>query len=246
MTVTGDAAAAVIDLVPRGPWSERLCDQVSKGLRLCGAGPADSIIADLRGVSDPYGVSLPFWLSAWRQVRLGPSPVHLALCLHPETRLAWRIRNLRGPQPRVYDSVRDARIAVAERMSRADRRQARLPARPDSVPAARHLVTQACGVWDLPHLLEDTLLIVSELAANAVQHAGTDFIVTTICGVSGLHVAVRDGAGRFPYPGKPASTSSPGPLAERGRGLLLVHAAAVAWGAMPTLGGKVVWATVGL
>jgi hypothetical protein len=33
-------------------------------------------------------------------------------------------------------------------------------------------------------------------------------------------------------------------LSERGRGLRLVHFGAAAWGAMPTRGGKVVWATV--
>lgn len=240
--VTGDASIAVVEMTVPGQWSPQLGEEVSAGLRLCLAGPSASIIVDLQHLADPYGFSMPFWLAAWRQARLGATPVHLAFCLPLTTALSRRLRNLRGPQPRVFATVPDARIAIVERIPRADRVQVRLAPLPASIGVARELVTQACHTWDLPQLLSDTSLIVSELAANAVEHARTNFVVTLSRSAATLHVAVHDGAFRFPQPGEPAGLGAP--LAERGRGLLLVHAIADAWGAMPAHGGKVVWATV--
>jgi len=245
VTVTGDASIAVVELAARGQWSHHLCDQVSAGLRLCLSGPSAWIIIDLQHMDDAYGVSMPFWLRVWRQARLGPSPVHLAFSLPATTALSRRLRTLQGPQPRVFATALEARMTTAERMPHADRLQARLAPQPASISAARNLVAQACHDWHLPQLLPDTSLIVSELATNAVEHAGTDFIVTVSRGGTGRpHVAVHDGASRFPHPSGPALIDPRTTFPVRGRGLLLVHAVAAAWGAMPARGGKVVWATV--
>jgi anti-sigma regulatory factor (Ser/Thr protein kinase) len=244
VTVTGDASTTVVEMAAHGQWSQQLGKQVSAGLRLCLAGPSVSIIVDLQHVDDPYGVSMPFWLTAWRQARLALSPVNLVFCLPATAALSRRLRHLNGPQPRVFGNVPEARIAIAERLSRADRLQVRLAPRPASVGSARHLVRQACRAWRLSQLLDDTSLIVSELASNAVEHAGTDFIVTVSRGGTSLHVAVHDGVPRFPHPSKAALIDPVASLAGRGRGLRLVHAVAAAWGAMPARGGKVVWATV--
>jgi len=244
VTISGDASTAVVELTAHGPWSRHLGEQIIAHLRLCIAGPSTAIIIDLQHLDDPYAVSVPFWLAAWRHARLEPSPAHLTFCLPTTTALSGRLRNLQGPQPRVCATVPEARIAIAERMSRADRLQARLAPRPDSVRAARDLITQACHAWHLQQLLPDSSLIMSELATNAVEHAGTDYIATVTRSSTALHVAVRDGTTRFPHPSEPGRTDPPIPLLERGRGLRLVHAVAAAWGAMPTRGGKVVWATV--
>ncbi|GIF23554.1 anti-sigma regulatory factor (Ser/Thr protein kinase) [Actinoplanes tereljensis] len=245
ITISGDASTAVIELTAHGPWLPHLGDQITAHLRLCVAGPSTAIIIDLQHLDDPYAVSMPFWLAAWRQARLEPSPVHLTFCLPATTALSRRLRNFQGPQPRVCADVPEARIAIAERISRADRLQVRLTPQPASVRAARGLVTQACHAWQLPQLLPDSALIMSEFAANAVEHARTDFIATVRRSGTGLHVAVRDGAARFPQPSRPPlSHPQPSSPLERGRGLRLVHAVADAWGAMPTRGGKVVWATV--
>lgn len=244
VSISGDASTAVVELAAHGPWSPHLGEQVTAHLRLCVAGPSTAIIIDLQHLHDPYAVSMPFWLAAWRQARLEPVPAQLTFCLPTTTTLSERLRTLRGPQPRVCATVPEARIAIAGRMSRADRLQARLAPRPDSVRAARDLVTQACHAWHLPQLLPDSALIMSELATNAVEHAGTDYVATVTRSSTGLHLAVRDGAARFPRPSEPSDTDPQIPLLERGRGLRLVHAVAAAWGAMPTRGGKVVWATV--
>jgi anti-sigma regulatory factor (Ser/Thr protein kinase) len=243
VAVTGDATTAVLEMVLRGSWSQHLRDQIGGALRACLAGPCDWIIVDLQHVDDPSGASVPFWLAAWRQARLERPPTQLTFTLPPTT-LGWRLRHLQGPQPRVFATTHEARRAIAERISRDDRLEIRLPARPVSVRAGRDLVAQGCRTWHLPHLLHDALLIVSELATNAVQHAGTDFVVTVAHGDNRLHLAVRDGASEFPRLSGPRFTGPQASLDERGRGPRLVHRLAAVWGAMPARGGKVVWAAV--
>lgn len=237
--VIADAGARVIDIAVRGPWSQELCEQVSAVLRRCSAGAPSVLVLDLQHLADPYGASTPFWLTAWRQARAEPAPVQLVLALPATAALSRRLRLLPGPQPRLFATLSEAHVAVADRPARSERLRAGLPPRPVSIRAARGLVRQACIAWRLPDLLADASLVVSELATNAVQHAGTPFVVTVARAGSRLHVAVRDGDPAFPRPAVPAG---PG---VRGRGLRLVHTVATAWGALPARGGKVVWATVG-
>jgi hypothetical protein len=244
VVVHGDAGMAVAEVSVHGEWSPRLGERASSVLRLCLAGPSASIIVDLQDLEDPYGVSLQFWLAVWRQARLAAEPVQVTFALPTTAALSRRLRYLRGPQPRVFATVPEARIAVAERIPRSDRLQARLEPRPSSVRAARALADQACQAWNLENLLEDIRLVVSELAANAVEHAGTDFIVTVSRRGPRVHVAIHDHLRRFPRPSPPNGAGPRVSLGERGRGLHLVHATAAAWGAMPARDGKVVWATV--
>jgi anti-sigma regulatory factor (Ser/Thr protein kinase) len=244
VAVTGDAGIAVAEVAAHGQWSPHLGEQVSVAVRMCLAGPSASIIVDLRDLRDLYGVSLSFWLAVWRQARFGTVPVDVTFCLPLTTALSRRLRYLAGPQPRVFATVPDARMAIARRIPRADRLQARFEPRPASVKAARALATQACHAWHLQELLPDTWLIVSELAANAVEHAATDFVVTVSRSGTRLHVAIHDCVSRFPRMSTPELISPQASLDERGRGLRLVHSVAAAWGAMPTRDGKVVWATV--
>jgi anti-sigma regulatory factor (Ser/Thr protein kinase) len=243
--VIGDAGNAMVEVAAHGRWSPRLCEHLTATLTLCLAGPSAAIIVDLHDLTDPYGASLPFWIAASQQARSGLPPVHLTYCLPASAVLGRRLRNVQGPQPSVFTSVPEARRAIDGRLSRADRIQARLQPQPASIKAARDLVTQACGTWHLPELLHDTCLIVSELAANAVQHARTDFVLTLHHSGSRLHVAIHDYVTTFPHPGEPTPTGPGAMLDERGRGLRLVHTIAAAWGAIPTRDGKVVWATLG-
>jgi anti-sigma regulatory factor (Ser/Thr protein kinase) len=115
----------------------------------------------------------------------------------------------------------------------------RFPARPESVTAARRLVVDAlvaAGAHELPDeraLLDDARLLVSELATNAVTHAGTEFSVTVHVAPDALHVEVEDDGA-----GVPELQSG---SAEHGWGLRLVADAASAWGCRALDGGKVVW-----
>jgi Histidine kinase-like ATPase domain len=244
VAVTGDAGMAVIEVAVSGRWSPRLGERVSAALCVCLAGPCASIIVDLRDLDDPHGVSVPFWLGLWRQARFATAAAQVAFCLPVTTALSWRLRHHRGPQPRVYATAGEARSAINARISHTDRRQAHLEPRPASVRAARNVVTQACHAWQLPELLPDAWLVVSELATNAVEHARTTFIVTVSHSGRRLHVAIHDCLSWFALPNEPKVVSPPASLGERGWGLQLVHTIAIAWGTVPTPDGKVVWATV--
>ena len=241
--ITADASTAVVEMALHGPWSQHLGSQVTAGLRQCLAGPSASIIIDLHDVGDAYGVSKPFWAAAWRAARLAPRPVRLVLCLPTTKTLDSRLRHMQAPRPMLFATMPEARIATAGWLPRAHQMQARLAPSLASVRTARDLVAEACHAWNLPRA-HDAWLIMSELATNAVEHAGTNFVVTVSVNDTRLHLAVRDGATRFPHLSEPAPIGQQAPLNERGRGLHRVHATADAWGAMPTRGGKVVWATV--
>ncbi|MFI7602430.1 ATP-binding protein [Actinoplanes sp. NPDC049681] len=242
VAVTGDATTAVVEMAAHGSWSPHFGNQISACLRLCLAGPSAWVLVDLHHLDDPSGLSMPFWMAAWRRAWLAVPPVSLVFCLPGRSTLGGRLRVAEAPRPPLFTGTAEARLAIAALVSQTDRVQARLTPRPDCVRLARDLVRDACRAWALPHLVHDTSLIASELATNAVEHAGTDFVVTLSRRARRLHVAVQDGATGFPRLPRPASA---GPAASlHGRGLLLVNTIAAAWGAMPTRGGKVVWATL--
>jgi hypothetical protein len=115
---------------------------------------------------------------------------------------------------------------------------------PEAASLARTLVGDACLAWDLPDLLRPARRVMSELVLNAVEHAGTDLLVTVTLGTNGLHIAVADGDPRQPRLRSPAPVRRGAPLDERGRGLRAVQAEAVRWGSVPTTTGKVVWAVL--
>jgi hypothetical protein len=83
-------------------------------------------------------------------------------------------------------------------------------------------------------------MIVTELVANGIEHAGTPMRLSIARRTWHLHLALRD--------------ESPLPLRridgdddrDAGRGLLIVEGTASAWGCVHTPGGKVVWATLRL
>ena len=83
------------------------------------------------------------------------------------------------------------------------------------------------------------LLVVSELATNAVIHAHSDFVVVVQRAAGGLGVAVADDGADDPAPREPS--------AERagGRGMRIVQALTGRWGVERIPGdGKIVWATL--
>lgn len=100
-----------------------------------------------------------------------------------------------GPPPRREDACR---VGIMRRIAAA---------------RLRH-----CG---LDSMMDDVMLVVSELLTNAIQHSGTTEISLSITVEDGsLNVRVRDG-----MPGACAA-QHPDSAAESGRGLLLVEALA--------------------
>lgn len=78
-------------------------------------------------------------------------------------------------------------------------------------------------------------LLVSELVANSVLHAGTPMTVVLSRNARRLRVEVQDGDPRLPARKHYSS------LATTGRGLMLVERLAADWGVRPTANGKGVW-----
>jgi anti-sigma regulatory factor (Ser/Thr protein kinase) len=91
-----------------------------------------------------------------------------------------------------------------------------------------------------PDLVDEIVTMVSELAANCVQHARTQFRVEIDCRPDEISVEVADDGAGAP------TSKSPGPTEVSGRGLLIVSRLASSWGVRSSeVGqGKTVWFTV--
>ncbi|MER8233765.1 putative ATP-grasp-modified RiPP [Streptomyces sp. NPDC094049] len=141
--------------------------------------------------------------------------------------------------------------------SRAHGFSMRFTSTPRGARLARRLAGMRLDEWGVPYGSgphETAVLVVAELAANAVRHghvAGRDF-----------HLLLRVTAGARPVvrikvsdtraerlPPRPGNLPAPAPdLAEGGRGLLLIDGLAERWGWHPRGGapGKTVWAECAL
>lgn len=122
-----------------------------------------------------------------------------------------------------------------------------------AVSCARIFVAHTLRTWNVPDLVEDAELVVSELVTNAVRACGVLTPVPTwgeLEGMQLLHVGVQ-GHGQSVHiqvwdssvepPVKPKA--GPEDWTENGRGLVIIEALALHVGHFfPRTGGKVVWA----
>jgi anti-sigma regulatory factor (Ser/Thr protein kinase) len=143
-----------------------------------------------------------------------------------------------GAGVRSYPSVAAVRLARADGRARDHLRET-MPAAPIAAPLARRLVERACRAWSVPDLMEPAQLVVTELVANAVRHAGHGLAVSASLRDGQLRISVADDDPVLPRPG------AAGPTDEHGRGLLMVETISRDWGAMRLTTGKVVWARFG-
>ncbi|MCW2724369.1 MAG: hypothetical protein JWN35_1290 [Frankiales bacterium] len=115
------------------------------------------------------------------------------------------------------------------------------PADGRSASQARRLVERAVAEAGLPDVVDEALLLVTELVTNAVVHAGTDVDVAIEAGTDRLRVEVLDRS-----PGSlPTVHGAPSDTREGGRGLFLLDALATEWGTRHFASGKSVWFTLG-
>lgn len=138
-----------------------------------------------------------------------------------------------------FATTEEALAAHARRPGPA-RAQVDLSPDRDATGGARDLVDRCCALWGVSDIADDAALVVTELVANAVQHARTSCTVTVTLRERYLHIAVRDRSRQLP---RRVTTDDE---LEAGRGLLIVEGIATSWGVVDTLGGKVVWASVRL
>jgi anti-sigma regulatory factor (Ser/Thr protein kinase) len=98
-----------------------------------------------------------------------------------------------------------------------------LPAVPVRAREARHWARSALTRWAVDEsVIDDALLVIAELTANAVQHGGRDMSVGLLLDRT-LRVSVVDNGGTGIRPARPRSRLAFVP-AENGRGLDMVRA----------------------
>ncbi|MFY1697219.1 MULTISPECIES: SpoIIE family protein phosphatase [unclassified Solwaraspora] len=123
-------------------------------------------------------------------------------------------------------------------------RRVRLPADRRTPATARAVVRSILSDAALDDLLNEALLLTTELSTNAVVHAGTELIIEVAADAVGLTVTVTD------FAAGPIETVAAHPrndrqnigeVPERGRGLLLVDHFASRWGTTHLPSGKGVW-----
>ncbi len=114
------------------------------------------------------------------------------------------------------------------------------PPEPGSVRQARKFVSGLLRAHGLGRVEVETLMVVSELATNAVVHARTTFSVSVAYANCGLTVTVHDRSDVMPR------LADSGPLALGGRGLFIVGQCSSDWGERldEDRRGKAVWAHI--
>ena len=113
-----------------------------------------------------------------------------------------------------------------------------LPATGRAAGLARQATRDALAAWQVAHLEETAVLLVSELVGNVLRHARTRVLAMAMCldtEVASLLIEVHDTDPHEPRPRRP------GALDESGFGFVLVDALAGKWGVRPTEIGKAVW-----
>ncbi|MFC7882723.1 ATP-binding protein [Streptomyces sp. NPDC057376] len=113
---------------------------------------------------------------------------------------------------------------------------------------ARVFTRETLGGWSLDRHADDAVLVITELASNAVAHA----VPSAAAGAPEVRLGLALGPGHLmltvsdPGGNEPVRTPSDGSaLREHGRGLCIVDALADDWGWTPRPpAGKTVWATL--
>lgn len=235
LTCTFERAGQVVVVRAAGRLDSTSAGRIRLGLHEALAGQPTAIVVDLTDVVVIDDAAMAVF-SAFGHVSAHWGGSALLLC---------------APDPVVRDQldrtgitriafVRDdcaAALVAAGAIPPPRRRGARMSATPHAAATARSLVWEACGEWDLPDLVDDAELVVTELVNNVVVHVGGTVELMLTLRERYLHVAVHDRDHARPERALPDPDSGEG-----GRGLLLVDATAADWGSTDVADGKIVWA----
>jgi anti-sigma regulatory factor (Ser/Thr protein kinase)/anti-anti-sigma regulatory factor len=137
--------------------------------------------------------------------------------------------------------ARDATLALSRCSTRPRRVRAgwTAPATTEAPGWLRSEVTHRCRQWGLDDgSIADTLIVMNELATNAVDHAGTQMRVHLAYDGTLMRCWVRD------FAHDPPRLQPHDAYAARGRGLQMVEALAARWGWASHPNGKSVWAVL--
>jgi anti-sigma regulatory factor (Ser/Thr protein kinase) len=165
-------------------------------------------------------------------------PVHRAIMVAMSGRSEVSSTAARVPAPVRTPTCERAAVHPGEGAGDPGVAEIRLLNRPESAQAARRLAREVLQLrWGVPGpLIDDAVLLVSELVGNAVRHTGASvFGLRMQRGRDGFRVEVRDPSRGLPclLPVQPLDTS--------GRGLAHVEALADRWGVDLLPHGKCTW-----
>ncbi len=125
-------------------------------------------------------------------------------------------------------------------MSHVSSRALRVPADRRAPAIARDAVRAVLGGTELEELLDDALLLATELTTNAVLHVGADIEIFVEAAGDTVTVSIKDSEpDELPELGRVDARAYP--LANTGRGLILVDQIAYQWGTTADGDGKEVW-----
>lgn len=112
-----------------------------------------------------------------------------------------------------------------------------LPPATTSASTARRFVQGHLTDHALPLLVDDVVLVASELATNAIAHARSQFTVSLTATSGTVTLSVSDGSALLP---RVVDTAA---LDTTGRGMAIVDGLSREWGVLPhSRRGKAVWA----
>jgi hypothetical protein len=226
----------VVVLDVDGPLSE-VVTELAHAIRLALAEGPRGVVCDLSAVFDDEAPgAMRLLAAAGRHVRDWPGiPVAVA-CPDEQVRNNLRSKPL-GEHLLVTASVRLALSSIL-RSPTTVVQSLRLTPHPTSPRAARDFVSRTLLDWQLGQRIPIACLLVSELATNAMLHAGTAYDVSLAAHLQDLRVSVRD---HSPGMSMPHGEH----LDLNGRGVTLLADLSRAWGVLPAAdGGKIVWAVL--
>jgi anti-sigma regulatory factor (Ser/Thr protein kinase) len=115
------------------------------------------------------------------------------------------------------------------------RAELELPVAREAPALAREFLRDSTCAEHHSAVVEDAVLLVSELVTNSVLHGGPPVVVAVDCDEATLQVRVRDGSPALPARRDAAQGD------ENGRGLALVAEMSADWGVDTEKDGKHVW-----
>jgi hypothetical protein len=236
---TADLAGVVV-ATPEGRLDLASYASLRDGLlKLAAAEPLALVVRLHRGFEVPSTTMLSVFTTVWMKVSQWPD-IPVVLLAETDEHLEELRTSGITRFVRTATSLGEALKTVEQPPHRRFRRVP-LPCSPTAPIMARAVVREACELWRLPRLVDDAVLVVSELVENAVRHARSESLLRVELRPTGLSIAVSDDNPRPPV------LESPDPDVPGHRGVQLVSRVSVAWGCTPSSdGGKIVWAVLAL
>lgn len=199
------------------------------------ASAPSAIVLDLAGLGHVEELSVSVFPALGRMAAAAADGELILAAVCPTT-----LALLRRSAPlyvRVFDT-REQAIDAAERAPARRRVARQLPADPHAGRTARRVLDDVCNRWRLDALRDAALMIVTELATNAVEHAGPPIELCVTVRQQVLRIEMSDRNTALPVPSPRCAAGS----TMAAHGLRTVEGLASRWGVIPAAWGKTVWA----